>query len=111
MFKGLGDLAGLVKNARDIQEKVQTLKASLAEAMAEGVSGGGLVRIQGKGDGTILAVRIDEQTAKGGDVDLLQDLVLAAINNYNQKLAELRREKLSELTGGLGLPPGFDLGL
>lgn len=110
MFKGLWDLAGLVKNARDIQQKVEELKASLAEVTAEGVSGGGLVRVRGKGDGTILSVEIDEQTVRDGDVEMLQDLVLAAINNYNQKLSELRREKITELTGGL-LPPGFDLGL
>jgi DNA-binding YbaB/EbfC family protein len=111
MFKGLGDLANLVKNARDIQQKIESMKQSLAAVTAEGVSGGGLVRIQGRGDGIVLSVNIDPSVFQGGDADMLEDLILAAINSYNQKLADLRKEKLTELTGGMGLPPGLDLGL
>ncbi len=111
MFKGLGDLASLVKNARDIQQKIESMKQSLANATAEGVSGGGLVRIQGRGDGTVLSVSLDPATVQSGDIDMLEDLVLAAINSFNLKLAEMRKEKLAELTGGMGLPPGLDLGL
>jgi DNA-binding YbaB/EbfC family protein len=111
MFKGIGDLAGLVKNAREIQLKLDTLRQSLAEETAEGVAGGGMVRIQGKGDGTVLAVNLDRSLVQAGDAEMLEDLVLTAMNSFNQKLADLRREKVIELTGGMGLPPGFDLGL
>jgi hypothetical protein len=111
MLKGFGDLANLIKNARDIQQKVETLKSSLAEVPAEGISGGGLVRIRGRGDGTVLSVVLDEATVKSGDKEMLEDLVLTALNSFNQNLAALRKEKISELTGGLGLPPGMDFGL
>lgn len=111
MFKGLGDLASLVKNARDIQQKIESMKQSLANTTAEGVSGGGLVRIQGRGDGTVLSVTIDPATVQSGDIDMLEDLILAAINSFNLKLADLRKEQLTELTGGMGLPPGLDLGI
>ncbi|MCG3196338.1 MAG: YbaB/EbfC family nucleoid-associated protein [Candidatus Omnitrophica bacterium] len=111
MLKGFGDLANLIKNARDIQQKVDSLKQSLVETPAEGVSGGGLVRIKGRADGTVQSVDLDPATVQRGDVEMLEDLVLAAINSFNQNLAEHRRAKLAELTGGLGLPPGMDLGL
>lgn len=111
MFKGLGDLANLIKGARDVQQKVDALKKSLAEIPAEGAAGGGLVRIRGRGDGTVLDVSIDDLTLKSGDKDMLEDLILAALNSFNQNLAELRKEKFSELTQGLGLPPGMELGL
>ncbi len=111
MLKGLGDIANLMKNARDIQSKVEEMKKSLADIEVEGLGGGGLVRMKGKGDGTITSLSFDEATFAKGDQELMEDLVLAAFNNYNQKLNEMRKDKISEVTGGLGLPEGMDFGL
>lgn len=111
MFKGFGDIAGLIKNARDIQQKIEELKSSLGTIPVEGVSGGGLVRIQGRGDGTILSVKLDPATVQSGDVEMLEDLVQAALAAFQNNMTAARKEKVSELTGGLNLPPGLDLGL
>ena len=111
MLKGFGDLANLMKNARDIQSKVEEMKASLTELDVEGLGGGGLVRIKGKGDGTIRSLTFDEATFSKGDKELMEDLALAAFNNFNQKLSQARKEKIAEVTGGLGLPAGMDFGL
>jgi len=111
MLKGLGDLANLMKNAREIQSKVEEMKNSLAEIEVEGLGGGGLVRIRGKGDGTIVSLTFDEATYAKGDRELMEDLVMAAFNHFNQRLNEIRKEKISEVTGGLGLPGGMDFGL
>ncbi|MCA9414322.1 MAG: YbaB/EbfC family nucleoid-associated protein [Candidatus Omnitrophica bacterium] len=111
MLKGLGDLANIMKNAKDIQSKVEEMKNSLAELEVEGLGGGGLVRIKGKGDGTITSLTFDEATFAKSDKQLMEDLTLAAFNNFNEKLNEKRKEKISEVTGGLGLPAGMDFGL
>jgi nucleoid-associated protein EbfC len=111
MLKGLGDLANLMKNAKEIQGKVESLKESLAQIEAEGLGGGGLVRVKGRGDGTVVSVTIDEELAKKGDRQMLEDLTLAAFNSFQQALADVRKEKMADLTGGLGLPQGMDFGL
>lgn len=111
MLKGFGDLANLMKNARDIQTKVEEMKNSLAVIEVEGLGGGGLVRVKGRGDGTVQSVSFDEETYAKGDRELMEDLVMSAFNQFNQKLNEARKAKLSEITGGLGLPGGMDFGL
>jgi len=111
MLKGLGDLTNLMKNAREIQSKVESLKEALAETETEGLGGGGLVRIRGRGDGTVLSVSIADELIAKADRQMIEDLTLAALTHFQQKLTDLRKEKLSELTGGLGLPPGLNLGL
>lgn len=111
MFKGLGDLANLMKNAQEIKGKLEGFKTTLASIEVEGASGGGMVRIKGRGDGTVLSVEIDEATVAKADRALLQDLLMAAMNHFQEKLNEARKEKMTELSGEMGLPPGMDLGL
>ena len=111
MLKSLGDLTNLMKSAREIQGKVEALRSSLAQTEVEGLGGGGLVRIKGRADGVVLSISFDESLAKSGDRQMLEDLTLAAVNHFQRKLIDVRKEKLSELTGGLELPPGMDIGL
>jgi hypothetical protein len=70
-----------------------------------------MVKIQGRGDGTVTAVVFDEGMVAKGDKAMLEDLTQSALHAYQEKVNEARKEKLSELTGGLNLPPGFDFGL
>jgi DNA-binding YbaB/EbfC family protein len=111
MFKGLSDLAGLMKNAQEIKGKLETFKASLAETPVEGMSGGGMIRIKGRADGTVISVELDEATVSRGDKEMLEDLMAAAMNHFQEKVGEIRKEKMVELSSGLGLPAGMDLGL
>jgi len=111
MLKGLGDIASLMKGAREIQEKMKSFKESLTQVQIEGLGGGGLVRVQGRADGCVLSVVLDEGMVAKGDKAMIEDLTLAAVNSFQQKVGEIRKEKLTELTGGIGLPPGMDLPL
>lgn len=111
MFKGLGDLSNIMKNARDIQGKIEELRQSLAAVAVEGSAGGGMVKIQGRGDGTVTAVLFDDGMVAKGDKAMLEDLTQSAIHSFQEKVNDVRKEKLSEMTGGLNLPPGFDFGL
>jgi DNA-binding YbaB/EbfC family protein len=100
-----------MKSAREIQGKIEDFKGTLSQTPVEALSGGGMVRIQGRADGTVTSVVFDEKTFQTGDQAMLEDLIQSAFNAFQQKVGEVRKEKLGELTGGLNLPPGMDLGL
>ena len=111
MFKGLGDLTNLMKSAQDIQGKIEEFKKSLSETPVEAMAGGGMVKIQGRADGTVISVVFEEAMVSKGDKAMLEDLTQSAIHAFQEKINDIRKEKLSEMTGGLNLPPGMDLGL
>ena len=111
MFKSLGDLGNLMKSARDIQGKIEEFKQTLAQIPVEGSAGGGMVKIQGRADGTVTAVVFEETMIAKGDKAMLEDLTQSAIHAFQEKVNDVRKSKLSELTGGLNLPPGLDFGL
>jgi len=103
------DLMGLMKQAKEMQSKMVELQSSLADAEAEGSSGGGLVTVTLTGKGEMKNVKIDPSLLKEGEADILEDLVLAAHNAAKEKLEAVIAEKTSELTAGLPIPPGMKL--
>lgn len=103
------DLMGLMKQAREMQSKMQEMQESLADAEAEGSSGGGLVTVTLSGKGAMKSVRIDPSLLKEDEADILEDLILAAHNTAKEKLEAVIAEKTSELTAGLPIPPGMKL--
>jgi len=101
------DFLGLMKQAKQLQEKMQQMQAGLAEIEVMGSSGGGLVTVTLTGKGDMARVSIDPSMVKPDDAQILEDLLIAAHADAKSKLeAELAR-KMGELTGGLPLPPGF----
>lgn len=102
MFGALGDMAGLLKTARDLQGNMQRMNEQLAAKRFEGDSGGGMVRVTVDGKSTILDVKIEPQAAQ--DVELLEDLVKSAVTAALTKAQEAMKEEMAALTGGLNIP-------
>lgn len=102
MFGALGDMAGLLKTARDLQGNMQRMNEQLAAKRFEGDSGGGMVRVVVDGKSTILNVKIEPQAAQ--DVELLEDLVKSAVTAALIKAQEAMKEEMAALTGGLNIP-------
>lgn len=103
------DFLGMMKQAKELQEKMQSLQAEIAMLEATGASGGGLVKVTVDGKGGLKSVKIDPSLAKPEEVEILEDLVVAAVNDARGKAEGLAAEKMKALTAGLGLPPGLNL--
>jgi DNA-binding YbaB/EbfC family protein len=103
------DILGLMKQAKALQEKMQSLQESVAGIEAQGVSGGGLVRVTLDGKGIMRAISIDPSLLREGGAQMLEDLILAAANQAREKADALVADKTRELTAGLSLPAGLKL--
>ncbi len=102
MFGNLGNLAGILKSAKEMQGQMAKLQEELAGRRYEGDAGGGMVLATVNGKGTIVNIKIDPQAV--GDVELLEDLVKAAVGAAVTKSQEAMKSELASLTGGLNLP-------
>lgn len=98
----LGNLAGLLKTAKDLQSNMAKMQEQLANKRFEGDAGGGMVRAVVDGRGTLVDVKIEPAAAK--DVELLEDLVKAAVSAATTKSQEAARNEMAALTGGLNIP-------
>jgi len=107
MFKGLGDMAGLLKQAQQMQSRMKEIQDRLAEARVEGAAGGGMVRVEVTGQQKVVSVTIDPSLLESNDAEMLSDLVAAATNDALDKSRELAKEATSELAGGMNIP-GLD---
>jgi DNA-binding YbaB/EbfC family protein len=103
-MKGFGDLQKMVKQAQDMQEKMQT---EMAEMRVEGSSGGGMVTVVLDGQKNLISLRLDPEVVNKDDVDMLQDLVLAAFNDAGAKVNDVLSQKLGSLGAGLKIPGLF----
>ena len=104
------NLAGMLKQASQMQQKMEEMQAKLAATEVEGASGAGMVRITLNGRGEMRAVRIDPKlVGEGGDVEMLQDLTLAAHTDAKRRAEAASSEEMQKLTAGLPLPPGMKL--
>jgi DNA-binding YbaB/EbfC family protein len=97
-----GNMQAMMQQAQKMQEKLQ---AEVAQIRVDGTAGGGMVSIKMDGHKNVLGVKIDPEVA--GDVEMLQDLVLAASNDAAKKVDEESQKKMGGMLGGLGLPPGL----
>jgi len=102
MLGGFGNLAGILKSAKDLQGNLAKLQEQLAARRFEGGAGGGMVLATVDGRGTLIDIRIDAKAAT--DVELLEDLVKAAIGAAAAKSQEGMKQELGALTGGLNIP-------
>jgi DNA-binding YbaB/EbfC family protein len=103
------NLGNLMKQASQMQAKMQEMQARLAEMEIEGASGGGLVKATVSGKGDVKRLKIDPSLVDPKDVEVLEDLVVAAIADGRTKADALAVEEMQKLTGGLNLPPGIKL--
>ena len=105
----MDDLMGMMKQAKELQEKMQGLQEEIAAMEASGMSGGGLVRVVVNGKGGLKSVKIDASLVKADEIGILEDLSVAAVNDARGKAEAAAQAKMQELTAGLPLPPGMKL--
>lgn len=103
------DLMGMMKQAKQLQSKMQEVQDKIAALEVSGTSGGGLVTVTLVGKGDMKGLRIDPSLIKGDEAEILEDLIVAAHNDARHKLEARTAEMAQELTGGLSLPPGMKL--
>ena len=103
-----GEIANLMQQAQKMQEQLKRTQEGIAQLEVEGQAGGGMVRVTMTGAHAVRRVRIEPSLA-GGDLEMLEDLVAAACNDALNKANSVAAERMSEATGGMGLPPGLKL--
>jgi nucleoid-associated protein EbfC len=103
------DMMEMMKQARELQERLQSLQREVEAMEIEGSAGGGLVRVVVDGKGALKSVKIDPSVVKADETEILEDLIVAAISDGRAKAEAAARDKVQEVAGGLGLPPGFGL--
>jgi DNA-binding YbaB/EbfC family protein len=104
MFGGLGNIAGLMKQAKEMQGRMKEIQETIANARFEAESGGGAVRATVTGKLDLVAIKIDPASLKSGDVEMLEDLVKSAVCAAQRKASEGAKAELQKMTGGLNLP-------
>jgi len=106
-----GQLAGLMKQAQQMQENMQKMQAQLASIEVEGQAGAGMVKVTMNCQHGVRRVTIDDNLLKDSkdDKDMLEDLIAAAINDAVRRVESTRQEKMSGMTAGMPLPPGFKM--
>lgn len=103
-MKNFGDM---MKQAQVLQQRFQEAQEKVSLVEAEGQSGGGMVKVTLNGKGIAKVVRIDPSLADAKDIGMLEDLVLAAMNDARVKVDARVSEEMGKVTGGLPLPPGL----
>jgi DNA-binding YbaB/EbfC family protein len=101
---GFGDI---MKQAQKMKAEMDRIQAEAAAKTVEGSAGGGMVTVVANGKGELLSTRIDPEVLRSEDLEMLQDLVTAAVNDALRKARELLNQEMARLAGGLGLPPGL----
>lgn len=107
MFGQLGNLADLMRNAGQIRESVAKATEALGQLQVEGSSGGGAVTAKVNGRMEMVSLRIDPKLLADGDAELLEDLVVSAVNAAMAKARDSAAQSLASVAGGLTLPPGL----
>ncbi len=103
------NLAGLMKQASQMQKKMEEMQARLESLDVEGSAGAGMVSVTLNGKGDLKSVRIDPKLADPNETEMLQDLIVAAHAEARRKTQAMAAEEMQKLTGGLELPPGMKL--
>lgn len=101
------DIMGMMKAASEMKGKMEAMQAELAEMIVEGRSGGGLVTVALSGKGDLRGLKIDPTLANPAEIEVLEDLIVAAFNDAKGKSEEQVQRKMSEVTAGLPIPPGM----
>lgn len=104
MSKNLGNI---LKQAQKMQAKIAEIQDEMADKTVEASSGGGMVTVVANGKQEIVSVVVDPEIAGSDDIDMLQDLIVAAVNEALKKSRELMSEEMGKVTSGLGIPGMF----
>ena len=102
-----GNLGNLMKQAQQMQEKLLKMQEELATRTIEASAGGGMVTVTVNGKSEVMSIKIEKEVVDPEDVDMLEDLVAAAVNEALRKAQEMMQEEMSKVTGGLKIPGLF----
>ena len=105
----IGDLMGMMKQASQLQAKMQEMQAELDRIEVDGTAGGGMVTVTLTAKGELKGVKFDDSLIKPEEKEILEDLLVAAHADARRKAESVMQEKMKALTGGLPLPPGLKL--
>jgi nucleoid-associated protein EbfC len=105
----MADLMGMMKQAAQLQSKMQELQAELDRTEVQGTAGGGLLTVTLSAKGELRGVKIDNSLVKADEKEILEDLIVAAHADARRKAEAVVQDKMKALTGGLPLPPGLKL--
>jgi len=98
------DLSNLMKNAQGMQSKMAALQADLKERVIDASAGGGLVTAYVNGEHELLKIEIDKKVVDPDDIEMLEDLILAAVNKANEEMRALASAEMAKITGGMHIP-------
>ena len=100
------NISSIMKQAQKLQEQIVRLQDELADRTVEASSGGGMVIVVASGKQEIISIKIDPEVVNKDDVEMLEDLILTAVNEAKRRAEELAKEELGKITGGI-VPPGM----
>ena len=103
------NLGAMMKQVHEMQARMQDMQAKLGQMTVTGQSGGGVVKVTLNGKGTLTGTDIDASLLKAEEKEILEDLIVAAHADAKGRLEQLVAEEMKAITGGLPLPPGFQL--
>lgn len=102
--RGMADFLKIMQQAQQMQGRLQQIQEDLAQRTVTAAAGGGMVRVEADGKGTIRSIKLDPAVVNAADVEMLEDLIVVAVGEAQKKAAELAAEEMGKLTGGLDLP-------
>ncbi|HOB19205.1 MAG TPA: YbaB/EbfC family nucleoid-associated protein [Candidatus Atribacteria bacterium] len=106
-FPGMGNLNDLMKQAKKMQEQMLKMQQELEEKTVEATVGGGMVTVVANGKKELISIEIKPEAVDPDDVEMLQDLILAAVNEALRQADEMVQTEMAKITGGMGMPPGL----
>ena len=105
----MNNMSQIMKQAKAMQEKMAEMQKKIEETEIEGSSGGGAVKIVMNGKHEVKNLFIDPSIVNSDEKEVLEDLIIAALNDVNKKIAENTNDQLGSISGGMGVPPGLKL--
>ena len=105
----MNNMSQIMKQAKAMQEKMAEMQKKIEETEIEGSSGGGAVKSVMNGKHEVKNLFIDPSIVNSDEKEVLEDLIIAALNDVNKKIAENTNDQLGSISGGMGLPPGLKL--
>ncbi|CZF77441.1 nucleoid-associated protein [Grimontia sp. AD028] len=105
---GKGGMGNLMKQAQQMQERMQKMQEEIANMEVTGEAGAGLVKVTITGSHSVRRVELDDSLMED-DKDMLEDLIAAAFNDAARRIEEAQKEKMASVTGGMQMPPGFKM--
>ena len=105
MFQG--NMGKMMKQVQQMQKRMAKLQEELHEMTVEATSGGGVIRVVANGKKELQEIHIEKEALEDADVEMVQDLILTAVNEALRRAEELAAEEMQKITGGLNLPPGM----